>query len=189
MELSRLTIVSSTKPVSTAPMTEVNQPNDTTLYRPDVDSVVKAISKRSFATLATVSPADRPHAAGILYQAVGTTLYVSTPRESRKARNIAANPHVGVSIVVRRLPVGPPSNVQFQGVAEILAADDPHIVRLAGSGQLKGITSHGELDNPENVFLRITPGRKLNTYGLGMSLRQLLRDPLSALGSVELPAA
>lgn len=158
-------------------------------HSPDLDSVVKAIGKRSFATLATVSPANRPHSAGALYKAVGTTLYVNTNRNSRKARNIAANPHVGVSIPVRRLPVGPPSLVHFQAVAEVLAQDDPHIVQLIESGQLKSITSHGELDDPENGFLRITPGRKLNTYGLGMSLRKLMSDPTSASGSVQLPAA
>ena len=32
------------------------------------------ISRRSFCTLATVSQAHRPHVAGVLYEAVGTTL-------------------------------------------------------------------------------------------------------------------
>jgi general stress protein 26 len=181
----------STEALFTAAMTEnTNDQNHNdsaaTTHSPSLDGVVKLVGKRSFATLATVSPADRPHSAGVLYKALGTTLYVNTHRHSRKARNVAANPHVGVTIPIRRLPIGPPSQVQFQAVAELLAVDDPHIVHLAESGQLKEVTSHGELDDPENVFLRITPGRKLHTYGLGMSLRQLLRDPLNAAGSVEL---
>lgn len=152
-------------------------------------TVMAAIARRSFAMLSTVSPAGRPHAAGIAYSAVGTTLYVNTYRGSRKARNIAENPHVAVSIPIRRLPVGPPSTVQFQGTAEIVPMDDPHITELVQAGRLKAITSHGELEHPDGCFLRITPVRRLHTYGLGMSLRQLLRDPLNAGGTVELETA
>jgi nitroimidazol reductase NimA-like FMN-containing flavoprotein (pyridoxamine 5'-phosphate oxidase superfamily) len=160
--------------------------NTNHIHRPDPQDVAKAIDRRSFCTLATVSPTSRPHAAAVLYEMVDTTLYVHTSRTSKKARNVAGNPHVGVCIPVRRLPVGPPSSVQFQAEAEILAMDDPHIVELLESGRLKSITGHGELDHPEGCFLRITPARRINTYGLGMSLRQLLRDPLHAGASVEL---
>ena len=158
-----------------------------TAVHPDADAVERAISRRSFCTLATVSATDWPHAAGVLYEAVGTTLYVNTLRTSRKARNIAANPRVGVSIPIRRLPIGPPSSVQFQARAAILDNDDPVIVTLLTNGQLRSITGHGELDNPRGCFLRITATGRINTYGLGMSLRQLLRDPLNAGGSIELP--
>ena len=162
---------------------------DPTHYTPELDDVVKAIAKRSFCTLATASPDNRPHVAGVLYQAIGTTLYVNTSRDSRKARNVADNPHVAVSVPIRRLPLGgPPSTVQFQGRAEVLGFDHPDIVRIIEAEQLKKITSHGELDYPDGCFLRITPGRRLTTYGLGMSLLKLIRDPLHAAGSVELAA-
>jgi general stress protein 26 len=158
-----------------------------THYTPALDQVAKALGKRSFCVLATASPSGRPHVAGVLYQAIGTTLYVNTSRDSRKARNVADNPHVAVSIPIRRLPVGgPPSTVQFQGRADILALDDPDIARMVESGELKNITSHGELDHPDGCFLRITPLRRITTYGLGMSLLKLIRDPLHAGGSVDL---
>jgi general stress protein 26 len=148
---------------------------------------VNRLVARGYAILATVSGAQRPHSAGILYQAVGTTLYVNTHRQSRKARNVAANPHIGLTIPGRRLPVGPPSAVQFQGTAEVLALDDPQVTRLVQGGELKKITSHGELDDPGHCFLRITPDRKVHTYGLGMSLWQLLKNPLGAAGQLRLP--
>ncbi|MQA07222.1 MAG: hypothetical protein GEU98_01495 [Pseudonocardiaceae bacterium] len=147
---------------------------------------MKTIARQSFCTLATTSPAHRPHVAGVIYQAVDLTFYVSTMRSSRKARNIAENPRVGVCIPIRRMPVGPPSSVQFQAVAEILAVDDSHIVRLAEAGQLKSITGHGELHEPDGCFIRITPPRRVNTYGIGMPIIQLLRDPLHAAGAIEL---
>ncbi|MFN2503182.1 MAG: pyridoxamine 5'-phosphate oxidase family protein [Acidimicrobiales bacterium] len=153
---------------------------------PQLDQVVRAIARRSFCTLATASATNRPHVAGVLYVADANTLYVSTMRTSRKARNIAENPRVFVCVPVRRLPVGPPSTVQFAGNAEILTTGDAAIVRLVEAGRLKAITRHGELEAPDGCFLCITPTGKLHTYGLGLPLRQLIRDPLNASGSVEL---
>ena len=160
---------------------------ESTHYSPDLDQVAKTVAKRSFCMLATTSPGGRPHVAGVLYQAIGLTLYVNMSRDSWKARNVADNPYVAVSIPIRRLPLGgPPSTVQFQGRADILAFDDPDVVRLVEAGELKNITGHGELDHPDGCFVRITPLRRITTYGLGMSLLKLIRDPLHAGGSVEL---
>jgi Pyridoxamine 5'-phosphate oxidase len=160
-----------------------------THYTPALDQVARAIAKRSFCMLATASRSGRPHVAGVLYQAIGVTLYVNMSRDSRKARNIADNPAVAVSIPIRRLPLGgPPSTVQFQGRAELLGFDDPDIVRMVGAGELKNITSHGELDYADGCFVRVAPRRRMTTYGLGMSLLRLIRDPLHAGGSVELAA-
>jgi general stress protein 26 len=151
--------------------------------------VLGAIAKRSYAVVATVSEAGHPHAAGIVYAAVGSTLYVSTDRSSRKGRNLAAHGRVGVTIPVRRVPVGgPPSAIQFQGAAEVLATDDPEVLRLVETGELKGITSHGELDRPDGCVVRITPDRTVHTYGLGMSLGQLIRHPLDGAGRTDLSA-
>jgi predicted pyridoxine 5'-phosphate oxidase superfamily flavin-nucleotide-binding protein len=181
MESSFLAMARPRATVFTDRMTEP------THYSPDLDQVVKAIARRSFCMLATVSRSGRPHVAGVLYQATGTTLYVNMSRDGRKGRNIAENPHVAVSIPIRRLPVGgPPSTVQFQGRAEMLGFDDPEIVRMVAAGELKKITSHGELDHSDGCFVRITPQRRMTTYGLGMSLLKLIRDPLHAGGTVEL---
>ena len=159
------------------------QPAD--LHRPDPERVVRAIAKRSFATLASVSPAGRPHVAGVLYEAVGDRLYVSTLRSSRKARNVAANGRVGVCIPIRRLPVGPPSSVQFQAAADVLAVDDPAISGLVAEGRLASITGHGELELADGCFLRIEMPQRMLTYGLGMPLRTLIKDPLGASGVVD----
>jgi hypothetical protein len=167
-------------------MTDTTAPTASTA-RPTLDLVRRTLQRRSFAVLSTVSPAGRPHAAGVAYSLAGDDLYLSTMRESRKARNLVANPWAGVVVPVRRLPVGPPATVQFQGRAELLDLDDPEIVGLASDGQLKAITSHGELELAGGCFVRITPSHRVHTYGLGLSLRQLLRDPLAAGGSVEWP--
>ncbi len=147
---------------------------------------MRAIAKRSYATLATTSNAGRPHVAGVLYEYVDDALYVSTLRTSRKARNVAANPYAAVVVPIRRVPVGaPPSAVQFQGRAELLDAEGPEITTLVAAGRLGSITGHGELDLPEGCFIRVEVPARVHTYGLGMSLMTLVRDPLGAAGVVE----
>jgi hypothetical protein len=92
-----------------------------------------------------------------------------------------------VSVPVRKYPFAPPMALQFQGTAEVLAADDPHIGALLAAGRLKRITSMGALQQPGIRFLRVTPGRRISTYGLGVPLIRLMRDIRLGARSVELP--
>ncbi len=148
---------------------------------------LRALSKRSFAVLSTVSHAGFPHAAGVVYDTVDTTLYVHTLRSSRKARNVAGYDRVAVVVPVRRVPVGPPFSIQFQGRARVVAMDDPEILRLVEAGRLPSTTKHGALDEPDGCFLRIEPVGVLHTYGLGVSVMAVARDPLHVgAGSVRL---
>ena len=141
--------------------------------------VRRAIHSRGFAMLSTVSPAGFPHATGVIYVPVGDELYVHTMRSSRKARNVAADGRIGVVIPVRKLPVGPPFTVQFQGRAEVLEMDDPEITALVASGALKKITGHGELDEPDGCFVRIRPTGTVHTYGIGVSVLAVAKDPIA----------
>ncbi len=150
------------------------------------EAVLEAIRKQSFATLATTSAEAWPHAAGVLYALSDDRLYVSTMRSSRKARNILENPRVAVTIPVRRAPVGPPSSIIFQAHARVLDLDDASLRKAAASGELKAITGHGELELPGGCFIEITLPRKVVTYGLGMSLLSLIRDPMNAAGVAHL---
>lgn len=146
----------------------------------------RAIRRRSFCTLATVSAQARPLATGVLYAEVDGILWVSTLETSAKARNIEANDRVGVCIPVRRYPIGPPFSVQFQGRAEIRPVNDPEVLALLRARRLKRITSHGELDDPSACFVRIAPGPRIATYGLGVPLRTLVRAPISGSRSTRM---
>jgi hypothetical protein len=156
---------------------------------PDAAAVQRQIASRSFCTMATVSQTGIPHATGVIYAYVDGVFYVSTLRTSRKARNLAESGRASLCIPVRRVPAGPPSTVQVATRGEILDQDDPRIVSLVGRGALKSITGHGELEIVNGCFLRLTPSRRVLTYGLGLPLRTLIRDPLNASGRVELPLA
>jgi hypothetical protein len=136
------------------------------------------VGKRHYAVVATAAADGRPHSAGVLYQLAGDELWWSTMRTSRKARNIAANPWIGITVPIRRLPVGPPSAVQLQGRAELVGPDDPDLRRLAEADALPAITGHGELELDGGCFVRVRLPRRVPTYGLGMSLLNLIRHPL-----------
>lgn len=156
---------------------------------PDADAVRRQITARSFCTIATASRTGIPHAAGVMYAYVDGVFYVSTLRTSRKARDLADTGHASLCIPVRRVPAGPPSTVQIATAGQILDQDDPEIVALVERGALKAITGHGELEITNGCFLRLAPNRHAQTYGLGLPLRTLIRDPLNASGRVELPRA
>jgi len=144
------------------------------------DAALRALARQSFCTLATSSPKNRPHVVGVAYAIERGILYVHTFADSRKTLNIRDNPRVAVCVPVRRIPVAPPFCVQFQGSAEILAVDDPDIAALERSGRLKKIAAHGALLAAGSCVLRITPGPVLSTYGIGVPLLTLIRDPLRA---------
>lgn len=148
--------------------------------------VRRAIARGSFCALATSSAANRPLVVGVLYAAVEEVLYISTVGTSVKVRNIRDNDRVALCIPVRRYPVGPPFAVQFQGRAEVLRIDDPEIAGLLRAGRLKRITAHGELEDPGSRILKVTPGPRVATYGLGVPLHELLRDPTQGSRSVRM---
>jgi hypothetical protein len=167
---------------------DANIPEARSAAHPTFEQVERLVARRSFCTLGTAAPNGRPHAVGVLYAPVDGALFVSTLRSSRKARNVADNPAVFVSIPVRRVPFGPPSSVQYASTAELLAPDDPVVRGLAADGRLKSITAHGELDLPGGCFVRIAAPSVVHTYGIGLSLISLMRNPLDAAGRVSRPS-
>ena len=160
-------------------MTET--PNTTAALR---DAVEEAIASNWFCMLATSSNENRPHVAGVLYALVGRDLYVNTDEASRKARNIAENGRAAVCIPVNVAPDAPPFTATLQGTAELLPNDHPEITSLVADGRLAAVTSHGELERPGTCFVKVTPGARVATYGIGVSPEELEADPLSAFGSV-----
>lgn len=148
--------------------------------------IQRVLRRCSYCTLATSSAANQPLVAGVLYVAVDGDLYVSSLRSTVKVRNITVNERVALCIPVRRYPIGPPFSLNLQGNAEIRSIDDPEISEHHRAGRLKRITSHGELKDPDACVIKITPRERVATYGLGVGLRALLKDPLHANLSLRL---
>ena len=120
-----MTITQNTQPL-------LNNPSATSLSIPPEDKkaelkhrqqITKVIAKRSFCTLATTSPAGRPHVAGVIYVYAEGSLWIHTLRSSRKARSIDINGFAAATIPFRRMPAGPPFTIHFQADAAVLAMD------------------------------------------------------------------
>lgn len=141
--------------------------------------VRRAIAKKSFAVLASTSAAGRSHSTGVIYAEAEGDLWIHTMQASRKARNVESNRHVGICIVYRRLPVGPPYTIHFQATAQLVPLDDPEVARLTGSGHLKKITGHGELEMDGACFVRIRPRPTVHSFGTGVRTLDLIRDPIN----------
>jgi nitroimidazol reductase NimA-like FMN-containing flavoprotein (pyridoxamine 5'-phosphate oxidase superfamily) len=147
----------------------------------------KEMAKRTFCTLATASTEMRPHVVGMRYVMIGEALYVTIHEDSVKARNIRENPRVAVCIPAKKVPFFPPFVVQFQGTATLLSVTDQRIQDLFAAGRLKGIISAKDFhEDPKTAFARIVPARRLSSYGLGVSLLQIVKTPTSAIRSVDI---
>jgi hypothetical protein len=149
--------------------------------------IARALRKKSFATVATVSPKGRSHSAGVVYDFVDGGLWIHTMHIGRKGRNIAHNRHVGVCVPYRRLPVGPPYTLHFQGVAELVPLDDPEAVSHYEAGRLDSISSHGAMEMDGACFVRITPTGTIHSFGPGVPVLDLARNPLET-GARSAPA-
>lgn len=163
--------------------------------RPSFEMVEREIRRRCFGVLSTVSRDGNPHSAGVLYGVSSRdkplTLYVTTNRESRKARNLARNPNVSFTIPLPRrfLRFMPPNCVQFQATAEIIPFEDQD-ARQAFSGSLllrETLKLEGKHVKRKAIFVKIRPGSVIFTYGLGLSVFELARNISGASSRVEVP--
>lgn len=149
------------------------------------EQVWKAIAKPSFAYLSCVTPSGEPRSSGVCYKVIEGRLCVAVAPNSWKARYIAANGRVAVTVPVRRggllslvAPI-PPATVSFHGEA---------IVHPTGSAQARTrLKEMGSLVPPERrasgSIVEVLPEGQFLTYGLGVSLRKML-DPTGALERV-----
>lgn len=159
--------------------------------RPGIASeqVWKAIARASFAVLSHVTPAGEPRSSGVVYKASGRKLIVAVAPRSWKARHIAANGRVAVTVLVRRggilslmAPI-PPAAISFHGTA---------VVNPAGSPRARSLLDElGSLVPAERqasaCVIEITPAGAFRTYGLGVSLRTML-NPAEAQARVPVTA-
>ena len=149
------------------------------------ERVWQAVVKSSFAVLGYVTPAGEPRTSGVVYRVVGRRLVVATAPDSWKARQIPGQGRVAVTIPIRRggmlslvAPI-PPATVSFHATA---------VVHEAGSSKARALgEALGSLVPPERrvsaSVIEIVPEGVFLTYGLGVSLRQML-DPARAQARV-----
>jgi hypothetical protein len=143
------------------------------------------LAKGSFAVLSFVTPAGEPRSSGVLYKTIGPRVYIAVAPDSWKARHVARNGRVAVTVPVRRggllslvAPI-PPATVSFHGTAIVHPADSPQVRPL-----LKELASLlPEERQASAAVIEVIPEGPFVTYGLGVSLTQM-RDPAAARARV-----
>jgi hypothetical protein len=140
--------------------------------------VWRALRRASFAVVSHVTPAGRPRSSGVLYALAGRRLYAVVGEDSWKARHIAADGDVAVTVPVRRggllsllMPI-PPATVSFHASAIVHASDwldqhpvPPELARLLPTERRAG-----------SSVVEIEPRGAFVTYGIGVPLLRM-RDP------------
>jgi len=144
-----------------------------------------AIGKASFAVLSEVNPLGEPRSSGVVYKSVGRRMYVAVAPDSWKAKQIAANGRVAVTVTVPRggllslaMPI-PPATVSFHATATVRPANSPEGRSI--------VEKLGSLLPPERrdsaSIIEIVPEGTFVTYGIGVPLMKM-RDPVAARARV-----
>lgn len=149
------------------------------------EQVWRAVGKASFAVLSYVTPAGEPRSSGVVYKAAGRRLVVAVAPDSWKARHIAADGRVAVTVLVRRggvlalvAPI-PPAAISFHGTAVVHQAGSPRALSLLD--ELGSLIPADRRDSA--CVIEITPAGAFRTYGIGVSLRAML-SPATAQARV-----
>jgi len=89
------------------------------------EQVWRQLGRSSFAVVSHVTPAGDPRSSGVVYAVADRRLYVVVAPDSWKARHLAADGRVAVTVPVRRggllslLAPIPPATVSFHGTATV----------------------------------------------------------------------
>lgn len=148
------------------------------------NQVWQIIEKEIFAVIGMVTQAQEARTVGVIYVVRDRKLYVATGQETWKARHIAANPHVSLTITIaKRIPIMPwmkipPATITFAGTARIVPAAE------AAPDLLRAILRNGADDQAQVAnlcLIEVTPIGEFITYGVGIPLMQM-RYPEKARG-------
>jgi hypothetical protein len=169
-------------------MTAAVEPNEAVLSGLTSEKVWREVAKASFAVVCYATPSGEPRSAGVVYTTVGGRLYAATAPDSWKARHIALNERVAVTVPVRRggvlslvVPI-PPATISFHGKAIVHPADSPQVRPL-----LKQLASLLPKERQGSAaIIEVIPESAFVTYGVGVSLTQM-RNPAAARARVAVP--
>jgi general stress protein 26 len=146
--------------------------------------VWQVLEKNLFAVIGMVTASCEARTAGVVYVVRDRKLYLVTGRDSWKAKHIAQNPHVSITVPIdKHIPVAPwvkipAATITFCGEARIMPADE--MPRDLLQTLFRGM----EIDDEyvaDSCIIEITPEKDFVTYGVGVSL-MTMRDPKKSRG-------
>jgi deazaflavin-dependent oxidoreductase (nitroreductase family) len=154
------------------------------------EQVWQAVARASFAVLSHLTPGGEPRSSGVVYRASGRRLVIAVAPGTWKARHVAADGRVAVTVPVRRggvfslvAPI-PPATISFHGTAVLHPAGSPEArSALEKLGSLLPAAGRASA-----CVIEITPVGAFRTYGLGVWLGGM-RNPAAAQARVPVAPA
>ncbi|GGE90787.1 pyridoxamine 5'-phosphate oxidase family protein [Mycetocola zhadangensis] len=152
------------------------------------DDVWRVLEKQNFMVVGMVSARGKARTAGVMPFTLDRTLWFTTNDREWKARHIAFNPEVSVTVAIpKRVPLlpwikVPAATITFSGIAEVMPAT--RMPDAARQALTQGLTlsedggAHGSL-----LGIGVRPVGDFVTYGVGVSVVRM-RDTNAARGRV-----
>jgi hypothetical protein len=142
----------------------------------DIDSaeVWKAISSTNFMVVGMVSAKGEARTAGVMHFVDDGRLWFTTNEREWKARHIAANPGVSVTVPIpKRIPFVPwvkvpAATITFTGIAETIAAEQ--LLADAKHALLHGLEVSDGGERGALIAVGVRPTGDFVTYGIGVSI-------------------
>jgi len=164
---------------------------------PKFDFIEKKIREKTFGIFTSITKEGKPHSTGILYAVSPPKkkfcLYILTMKKYKKVENVQNDPNVAFVIpfphhILRFVPA---SCIQFQGIGEILPIDDSEAIEAFIGGKKILRMNFEQLanlkDQGEAVSIKIKPNKRINVYGVGISMMKMRKDVSIGSYSVEIP--
>lgn len=155
------------------------------------NQVWQEIEANLFAVLGMVTPTGEARTVGIVYIVDDHKLYIGTDKAAWKAKHIARNPHVSVTVpIAKRIPFLPwikipAATITFSGMANVLEHRDvkADVLKKLYRGVVKD-----EEALAASCVIEVIPQEDFITYGVGVPLMQM-RFPDKARGRVAVASA
>ena len=148
--------------------------------------VWREIEQNLFAVLGMVTPTDEARTVGIVYVVDNHRFYIGTHKVAWKAKHIASNPHVSLTIpIAKRIPFIPwikipAATITVSGVAKVL---ENHEVKAEVLQKLYRDVVKDADEMAKSCVIEVIPEKDFITYGVGVPLMQM-RFPDKARGRV-----
>jgi pyridoxamine 5'-phosphate oxidase-like protein len=145
------------------------------------DAVWTQLAASSFAVLSHVTPKGEPRSTGVVYTTVGRRLYVIVAADGWKAKHIAVDGRVSMTVTVRRgglltllFPI-PPATISFRAAATIYSLTDPQTADTVAALNKAGLLPKDTGETSRAIEIR--PEGHFVTYGIGVPLMKMRDDP------------
>jgi PPOX class probable F420-dependent enzyme len=118
----------------------------------------RLLDGKNFATVATLNPDGSPHTSVMWFLREGDTVVLSTTTTRRKARNLARDPRVSLSVFDLENPY---NSVDIRGAAELVEDPGKTLPKLLSHRYL-GVDPPAESDDEIRLIVRVIPEKVTN---------------------------